>query len=434
MQFRFRWAQCQLDETSRMRSESAIDAALSSLPKSLQETYQRALDKVSDDDRPYLRRAMLWLTWSLEPLELTTIVDAIVLEPGMTSFDIRARLSNPEELLEICGTFAVYQEDSRHRHRSQQLRLAHHSVRDFFCDGLNKDSEFWLPAKASHRELAVLCLTYLLLPQWTDLAAKDQKAAVQEIARNRLLQYAACSWPMHVLQSDAEIELLPLITKFMSQAVNASFLFWIQVVVHCSTRIFHPNHKPEPLYYAASYGLKETVKLLISQGGDINARAGGFGSTPLHAACYRRHPDIVRILLAAGCDPSISDNNDMTAIELTVWNETPEVAKVLLEKPETTILGDDHRSAEDYKRDLMIIAEGRRLKTKVRPHGRPRRFAQHTHTATFPVPEDLKPVNDTELWESFDEVVKSLSKAKNARMEIKPQDEAVAQDEAAVAQ
>lgn len=58
----FRWAQCQLDETSRMRSESAIDAALSSLPKSLQETYQRALEKVPESDKPYLRRTMLWLT------------------------------------------------------------------------------------------------------------------------------------------------------------------------------------------------------------------------------------------------------------------------------------------------------------------------------------------------------------------------------------
>ena len=393
-----------------MRSESAIDAALSTLPRSLQETYQRALDKVSEYDRPYLRRAMLWLTWSLEPLELATIVDAIVLEPGMTKFDTRARLSNPEELLEICGTFAVYQEDYRHRHRAQKLRLAHHSVRDFFCDGLNQDSQFWLPAKASHRELAVLCLTYLLLPQWTDLAAKDHEDAVREIARNRLLQYAACSWPMHVLQSDAEIELRPLINQLMALVVNVSFLFWIQVVVHCSTRMFHPNHKPQPLYYAASYGLKETVKLLISQGADINARAGGFGSTPLHAACYRRHPEIVRILLAAGADPRISDNNDMTAIELTVWNETPEIAKVLLENPETAIFGDEYRSAEDYKLDLMSIVEGRRLEMKVTPHGRPMRIVPRQATAL----EDVTTIDDAELWESFDEVVTSLNRMKQS--------------------
>ena len=131
-----------------MRSESAIDAALSSLPRSLQETYQRALSKGSEDDKIYLRRTMLWLAWSLEPLELTTLVDAIVLEPGMTRFDTRARLSNPEELLEICGTFAVLRENSRNKDKVQHISLAHHSVGDFFCEGLNQDSQFWLPPRA----------------------------------------------------------------------------------------------------------------------------------------------------------------------------------------------------------------------------------------------------------------------------------------------
>lgn len=124
----------------------------------------------------------------------------------------------------------------------------------------------------------------------------------------------------------------------------------------------------------------------------------------------------------------------MTAIELTVWNETPEVAKVLLEKPETAILGDEYRSAEDYRRDLMTIAEGRRLKTKVRPHDRPMRFVRSPVT----VLEDVKLINDTELWESFDEFVQSLSKGKHAQREIEPVSQATdalvqvkAQDEAA---
>lgn len=142
-----------------MRSESAIDSALSSLPKSLQETYQRALLNVADSDRTYLRRAMLWLTWSLYPLKMAAVVDAIVLEPEMKVFDPRTRLHDPNELLQICGTFVVYQESFKYNHEAHQLRLAHHSVRDFFCEGLNETSEFWLPLKASHRELAVLCLS-----------------------------------------------------------------------------------------------------------------------------------------------------------------------------------------------------------------------------------------------------------------------------------
>jgi hypothetical protein len=346
-----------------MRSESQIDAALSSLPKSLQETYQRALDKVLEEDKVYLRQSMLWLTWSLELLDISTLVDAIVLQPGMTKFDTSARLSNPEELLEICGTFAVIQRDPRYKDNVQHISLAHHSVRDFFSEGLKQDSEFKLPPKSSHRELAVLCLTYLLLPQWADLVASGEVRATEEISRNNLLQYAACSWPKHVLESGDEVGVLPLINRIMTPAPNSSFHFWIRIIVHCSTRNFHPNHKPQPLYYAVSYGLEETVKLLISQGADINARAGGFGSTPFHAACYRRHPELVRLLLDEGCDPRILDNHQQSAVELAAWGRDPEVAKVFLEKADSAIFDDGNWTVDQYRENFATIAQGRKSRS-----------------------------------------------------------------------
>jgi hypothetical protein len=93
----------------------------------------------------------------------------IALEPAMTTFDSASRLNDPQDLLEICGIFAVYGESFRHNHDAHLVRLARHSVRHFFSEGLNSTSEFWLPKKASHRELAVLRLTYLLLEDWTHL-------------------------------------------------------------------------------------------------------------------------------------------------------------------------------------------------------------------------------------------------------------------------
>lgn len=142
---------------------------------------------------------------------------------------------------------------------------------------------------------------------------------------------------------------------------STAFLFWMQIIVNCSSRKFHSNHRPQPLYYAASYGLKETVKFLISQWADVNARAGGFGSTPLHAACYRRHPEILRILLDAGCNPRILDNHRQSAIELAVWGQDPGVARVFLEKSDSSIFGDEYRSAAHYEADLIRIAGGSKV-------------------------------------------------------------------------
>lgn len=149
---------------------------------------------------------------------------------------------------------------------------------------------------------------------------------------------------MHVHLAEAEAELLPLINTLMTPVLNAAFSFWMKVVVYCSMTIMDTDHNPQPLYYAASYRLKETIKLLLSQGADLNARGGGFGGTALHAACYRRHPDIARILLNAGSDIRIKDYNGMTSIELTLWSEDSDIAKVLLEEKTVGILDDTEKS------------------------------------------------------------------------------------------
>lgn len=316
---------------SRLRSEAALEAALSSLPKGLHETYQRSLLKTLDVDKVYLQRAMLWLAWSLYPLTLENVVDALVLEQGMTTYDSRARLSDPEDLLEICGTFAMLGESSGRDHEVHQLRLAHHSVRDYFCEELSHTSEFWLPAKASHHKLAVSCLTYILLDDWTDLSKnRPEKEVSDEVDRHGLLRYAAESWPIHVLQSEAEVEILPLISKLMTPAPNSAFGFWMTIKKNYSSRWLASSPPPQPLYYAASYGLEQTVKSLISQGADLNARAGVFGGTALHAACYRRHPNIVRMLLDAKADTNIVDFNGMTAVDFGVVYKDATVADVLL--------------------------------------------------------------------------------------------------------
>ena len=199
-----------------MRTGAAIIAALSTLPKDLQDTYQRALDKVPRHDRIYLRRSMLWLTWSLHPLKLKTLIDAIVLESGMRRFKGDERLHNPENLLDICGVFATEEDELGRSHEDRQIRPAHHSVRDFFSVGVAENSEYRLPAKTSHIELAALCLAYLLLEDWTDLHKSGPEAMRKEVSQNELLQYAARSWPLHVRLSDGERELQLLISKLMT--------------------------------------------------------------------------------------------------------------------------------------------------------------------------------------------------------------------------
>ncbi len=60
----------------------------------------------------------------------------------------------------------------------------------------------------------------------------------------------------------------------------------------------------EHLHEAAANGEIERVKLLISEGADVNVKCND-GQTPLHYAARRGHKEIVEVLLAHGADVNI---------------------------------------------------------------------------------------------------------------------------------
>ncbi|KAL4714330.1 hypothetical protein ACJJTC_009682 [Scirpophaga incertulas] len=72
------------------------------------------------------------------------------------------------------------------------------------------------------------------------------------------------------------------------------------------------GRKSTPLHFAAGYGRREVVEILIAGGAALQARDDG-GLQPLHNACSFGHADVVRALLAAGAAPAARDN----------WGYTP---------------------------------------------------------------------------------------------------------------
>jgi ankyrin repeat protein len=67
---------------------------------------------------------------------------------------------------------------------------------------------------------------------------------------------------------------------------------------------------------AAEQGDLEAVKALIKQGRSINERESKakFGWTPLIAAIYQGHTNVVRYLLDAGADPNLGGKNGETPL------------------------------------------------------------------------------------------------------------------------
>lgn len=313
---RFRWVQCQLDAISQLRTDAAVKRALSSLPPSLEGSYIRILQRIDKEDVEFARRTLLWLSYAANPLTLPQLSQAVVLESNFEWLDPDSMLNDPKDILEICGSLVSFNASS------ETARIAHHSVREFLTDRLSQSSEFSIPVTTSHRYIAEVCLSYLLLEDF-DSGPLILGELQWTLDNYPLLRYAAQNWPFHVEMSGAEVELQPLILRLMTPQPNQNFLFWLQVVFFDSKHGYIPPTseltRARALYYATSYGLSETVRSLIAAGADLNERAGRFGGTALHAAVWRKRPNILRILLDAGADARLQDYMGATAPDMALW-------------------------------------------------------------------------------------------------------------------
>ncbi|KAF4339648.1 ankyrin repeat [Fusarium beomiforme] len=57
----FRWAECQIQAIERLRDQSKLQQLLSNLPRGLSETYTRIFEAIPEEDRPLIRRILVWI-------------------------------------------------------------------------------------------------------------------------------------------------------------------------------------------------------------------------------------------------------------------------------------------------------------------------------------------------------------------------------------
>ena len=128
------------------------------MPRTLNETYCNILNRIAPHDRPLARETLLWLCFSIRPLHLIELAEAVILRDGDTSMEDDARLTDSTILLDICHGLVV--------RNDFLITLAHDSVRSFLTGDLIKGSTaayFALDADRAHAHIMSRCLLYLRL-------------------------------------------------------------------------------------------------------------------------------------------------------------------------------------------------------------------------------------------------------------------------------
>ena len=82
------------------------------------------------------------------------------------------------------------------------------------------------------------------------------------------------------------------------------------------------------LHAAAARGTADDVRKIAAPA-ELNARDSN-GRTPLHVATFQRRPDIVKVLIAAGADPALLDNQKYDAVTIAAVQDDEPTLKALL--------------------------------------------------------------------------------------------------------
>lgn len=279
---------------------------LDQLPKDLDETYDRILQNIMDEDADEAFAALQWLAYSERPLYLDELAEAIVIRPNKYSLESRDRLLDPYEVLHICSSLIVLDnEDIQEReeeynqyiepfeeHTRKVVSFAHFSIKEYLIsDRIRKGpaSRFGVSAHAAHAFIGQTCLSYLLAFD------KDDSLTENPLEGFPLIGYSGRSWPNHIRiieNNPAYSEKTSMLALELLHSRPYAFLNWLRVsdpdlgernYLGLPRLDYDFYDVGPPIYYASLLHLPVVARALLESGADVNKRGGGMGHA-LHAA------------------------------------------------------------------------------------------------------------------------------------------------------
>ena len=309
---RFRWAFCQLDSLARCRHEAAMEEALASLPRNLEDTYRRMIECIPAELKTDALRLLQFLVHSKRPLKLAEAKEVIAtqIDDKSRGFDIKRRLFCDTDVLDYCPSLVTVVHAA-----DKELHLAHFSVKEYLL------GEIQFSIRTASIPIARTCLTYLT----------DINGTHSEIKRDfPMARYAAEIWAGHAAFAQASEDIVRAAVRFLES--EATFQRW--------ARLYQADrgldHNPGPprgsrLYYASFIGLIAVARDLIGKGADVNAQGGEYGNA-LQAASFGGHQEIVTMLLTKGADVNAQGGVYGHALRAASSEGNPEIVRLLLAK------------------------------------------------------------------------------------------------------
>ena len=313
---RFQWVFLQL-KTLRHAVQPNVRRILERLPKTLDETYERVLKNINENNQTHARHLLHCLAVSVRPLRVEELAEILTFDFDATkgsipTFHPDRRPTNQEAaVLSICSSLITIVDNRG----SRVVQFSHLSVKEFLTSNhlasptRHLTSYHILPGPA-HTIFVQVCLGLLLY--------SNDRNHEKSVVVSPLAEYAAQHWVTHAQFEDVASRVMDGI-KLLFDPNKPHFEAWIRLFdIDVSSSRNIPSEIPSPLYYSTLCGFHGLVQqLAIQHPQHINTIGGSYGF-PLVAALCRNHFQVAELLLELGGRVDVRDARKQTALHKTI--------------------------------------------------------------------------------------------------------------------
>ena len=198
---RFRWASCQIEVLGRLNSLSDLRAALSNLPRTLEEIYQRILIDIPKEHWARAKKALLLLSandlhlWSQFDVP-SVLAEAIAVDIDRATFDQNDRVLEPIDFLqEICSCLIRV---AKSKSGGARLLLAHYTVKEYLYSDRMGETEakyFQCSAESAAFLASASSIVYLLNISYTGVPSAGEYLTASQAEQTMSNNFVRSSFP-----------------------------------------------------------------------------------------------------------------------------------------------------------------------------------------------------------------------------------------------
>jgi ankyrin repeat protein len=271
----FLLAHLHMEDIVAQRDMASIQSTIENLPSQIDETYEKAWQRIPTEDLSLATRIFQWITFAVRPLTLQELRYALAVNEAVTNVSTaRLHMFTEECFTTVCAGLVTIDLETE----ANFIRFVHSTAESYFKKKFDENE--------GHRIIATACLQYLLFEELQS-PAQDYTQLLSRLEDLSFLPYAALHWGDHT-RNTQDPNTIDLALKFLSQRNH--LISATQVL-----EFLDPEESTSALWLAAHFGLSVVVERLLSANPSILAETM-FGETAMHAAAERGYFEVVKQL------------------------------------------------------------------------------------------------------------------------------------------